>query len=373
MHRLVLAVILAASPVMAEEVYFATTLGDGSSGNPYKSGCAPGASAIDLRSTTGKDLWVCRSTDMVGATGAVSLGKTIHGAMSGKARSDIAVSLGRGMKAQTSSVQDLLKELLIDSGKIQPDKDGKLKIYLGDPAPVYEQTSWVPFNDHGLVADVTNWAVKLIEPAIAWAAILASETFTGTDGDLDARTFAHTWTEFGITGWTVASNQATTTTTTTGANNARLETALSTANHQVEADLVTVSHSGGGFTRCGVLARKDNSSTQTYYAFFADSTVTGFESSKRVANVTTSLATNTQDPVNGADRMKLIVDGSTVTGQVNGVTVVGPTTDVDITSNTYVGIYGHASTATFTCTLDNVLGQDYPPPGAAGSIRRRHS
>lgn len=362
--------LLFASSALAEEFYFASTLTDPSSGT-FRSGCAPGSTSIDLRSTTGKDLWICRSASSVGAVGKIALASTARETLSAKSRTDIVSVLGKSIKAGSQTVPDLLKELLIDSGRLQPSKDGKLKIYLGDADPIYVQTAGLPFNDHGLVADAINFGAGVLDPDKAWATVLATETFTASDGDLTGAATVHTWTEFGIAGWTIASNRVTTTTTATGANNARNGTTLATDDMQVEADLITVSHTGGGFTRCGVMLRKDANTTQTYYAFIADSTVTGWELVKRVANVTTSLATSTQDPINGTDRMKGVIDGSSLSGQVNGVTVVGPTTDVDITGFTYSGIYGHASTTTFNCTLDNVLAQDYPPPSSFGPLRRR--
>lgn len=363
--------LLCASPALAEEFYFASTLVD-ESGEKSRSGCAPGSTSIDLRSTTGKDLWICRSASSVGATGKIALAATAGEKLSGKSRTDIASALGKSIQAGSRTVPELLKELLVDSGRLKPSRNGKYEIYLGDPTPIWQATTVAydlfGIQDNGLLADLYH---EYLEPPVAWATVLAQETFTASDGDLTGAATVHTWTEFGIAGWTIASNRATTTTTATGANNARNGTTLATDDMQVEADLITVSHSGGGFSRCGVMLRKEANTTQTYYAFFADSTVTGWETVKRIANATTSIATSTQDPVNGTDRMKGIIDGSSLSGQVNGVTVVGPTTDVDITGFTYSGIYGQASTTTFTCTLDNVLAQDYPPPSSFGPLRRR--
>jgi hypothetical protein len=60
------------------------------------------------------------------------------------------------------------------------------------------------------------------------------------------------------------------------------------------------------------------------------------------------------------------MDGSSITGLVNDVIVVGPTTDTEITANTYGGIYSTATTTTFSCTLDDWNGADYVAPRAGG-------
>lgn len=363
-------IVLLTSPVCAEEFYLAKTVGLGTDVSPYKSGCAPGGAAIDLRSTTGLDIWMCRSANLVGATSPIALTKTLTEAFSPTVMALVVKAIGSTMTSASPTVMDLLRELLVDRGKLHASRNGKYAIYLGGDTPIWQATKVAydlfHLEDHGLLADLYN---DYLEPPIAWATTLAKETFTGPDGDLSGATFVHTWTEIGAGGWSVVSTQATS--TTVPATIARLESPLSTDDMQVVADLVAVSSTGGGFSRCGVMARKDSTATLTYYSVFADSIATGFESMKRVNNTPTSLATNIQDPVPGSDRIAIIVDGSTITGQVNGVTVLGPTTDVDITGNTYTGLYGHASSTTTLCTLDNVMSHDYPI--AFGSIRRRHS
>jgi hypothetical protein len=57
--------------------------------------------------------------------------------------------------------------------------------------------------------------------------------------------------------------------------------------------------------------------------------------------------------------LKLEVDGSNLTGKVGGSTLAGPTTDTDITGNTYLGIaFSTTSGSNQTCTLDNLIGED---------------
>jgi hypothetical protein len=347
---LALSVVLVAS-AQADEYYFSATLGTGSDTNKYRAGCAPGASSIDLRAATGRDLWICRSTSSVGATNAVILAGTDK-VLGNKV--NVALAMGRVVKGSIQSVPDLLRDLLVDSGVIKAGRDGKYKIYLGDPDPIWQATQLtydtLGLEDRGKLADLWN----LVETSVAYAATLSTETFTNSDGDLAGRTHVHPWSEPVGTGWTILTNRANNT-TGGGTQLGRLDTSLDTDDFTVTADLTALSRTGGGFARCGIVGRKDNSATQTYYRFYAEKVAATWELDRVNAGTATSLGSVATAPADG-DVMLLVMDASTITGKVNGATVIGPVTDGSpITGNTYAGIYSNKSTTTMNCDIDNMI------------------
>lgn len=302
----------------------------------------PGAGNIDLR-PWGVDAFLCASNDLpADMTGVEQIGASFRSALGGR-KGSLNAKFKKTLQANT--VEDLIVEVI--SPRLRAGKDGKLKIYLGGQIPVYQQTAWVPFRDGGLVADLSNAAIEAMEPAIAWATS-ASETFNCSDSA--SLTCVLTWTEFSGTTWGISSNAAQSNSLT--AAEARADSAVSTEDHSVQSTLGSATESGTGFARCGVIARKANSATRTYYTLFADLDATNWETGKRVGGTYTSLATTTQDPA-AADVMKLVPDGSSITGMVNGVTVLGPTTDIEITGNTYGGLYSHGNGTTLLCIQDS--------------------
>lgn len=347
--------LLSVNPVFAEEFYFATTLGTGTDTDKFRPGCPADAAAIDLRGPTGKDLWVCRSASRTGATNAIPLATTAKEVMPGRAA--IALALGKGIKASSQTVPELLRELLADSGALKAGSDGKYKIYLGGPDPIWEATQITydlfRLNDNGLFADLWN----SVETHVAYAATLAVETFTNTDGDLAGRTHVHPWSEPIGTGWVILTNKAENT-TGGGTQLGRLDTSLDTDNFFVRATLSTLSRTGGGFARCGVAGRKDNTATATFYRYQAEKVAAIWELDRVNAGASTSIGTSATAPVDG-DLMELVMDGSTITGKANGVTLIGPTTDGSpITGNKFAGLYSNKSTTTMICDIDDLLTAD---------------
>lgn len=375
MKKLLVLFILAclAPPVGAEEFSLVNTVGTGTDTDPIRAENCPSASPKIQLGATGK--WVCRSATL--PSKAIALAQTTSEPLSTKSKTDAGTALGKTVDA--TSVTDLLKKELIDTGIVQPSKDGKLKIYFGSQELLYQKTAWVPFEDHGLVADLWNRqkdAANLVyrytlEPAIAWAVTLATETFTNSDGDLGGRTHVHAWTEHAGTGWTITSNEAFI--DANAQSEAWMGSALDTDDHTVTVTLVSL-EANAALTRCGPTGRNPGTATRTHYAFAADANTAGAEFNlyRRVAGAFTSLATNAQDPVNG-DTIQIILDGTTYEGKVNGVTLIGPTTDGSpITGNLYAGIAFNSSAGTGKiCRLDNLIAADIAVPVSAFGQQRR--
>jgi len=369
--------------------YLAPYVGSGTDEDPFKPACfvdRADAAAIDLRpdATQVDGYALCASSVISAQAKVISLGNALVASVDGSKRTALAAALKRTITA--TSVDQLLVEVL--SARLKVGTDGKKHIWLvppgtTNPEPTWQATAWLydryGIEDHGMLADagqVLSVAYHAImDSAVAQATTLTTETFTASDGDLagcESRGCTHPWTEPLDTGWTIASNRAFNATVSGGT--ARLNDSLDTANHEAQATLIGWTVSGGGVGRCGVVARKDNSTTDTFYRFFADvpgTGVLGYESQKRLSGVTTSLATNTQDPVNN-DLIKIRVDGDQISGYVNGLLVVGPTTDgTPITGNTYTGLFANSTAGTFTCTFDNFLAADYGLGTGFGPMRRR--
>lgn len=364
-------------------VYLATIQGDGSDGNPFRAtgtGTVTGQGCIDLRAdpTVATGRMLCAADTLPAGAGINQLGGTLLDNLTPVRRAVVEAVFGITLSGTT--VTDIIAELLttharLDGTRWRPitaGKDGKLKIYLGQQTAIYQQTAWVPFKDNGLVADVTNYALEIVEPALAWAASIAEDFNCADDAAL---TCDLTWTEFFGAEWEIASNQARVTGLTgTVQKEARADSTLSGADHWSQVKLISATSDNSGQVRCGAIARKANNTTRTFYSFVAvqaNNVFTDFESRKRVAGTVTTLATDTTNPA-ANDVLRVYVDGSSVSGYVNGALSTGPITDTDVTSNTYAGIaYSANNNTTQSCILDDFSAQDITASGSGGVLRRR--
>lgn len=345
----------------AKVIYLAPFDGAGTDASPFKPrGLDPSTGCIDRRpDPTQVTGWaICGRASLPAGTGYITLSSRVDATLNATQKSALETNLLGGAKLSASDLPAILAELLIDRApahrKLRQGKDGKYHIWLGGKDEAWKATrvayDLFHLQDNGLLADAYNLT---IEPVVAWATTLAQETFNCSDNG--ALTCVHTWTETSGTGWAIVSNRANSAITT--ASEARNDSTLATDDMQISATYIAHSRTGGGFSRCGVIGRKDGTNTRTYYALHADLAATGWETLKRVATTPTSLATNTQDPT-ANDVMRLEVDGSSVTGYVNSVAILGPTTDTDITGNLFGGVYSHSDGSAHSCTLDLWNGAD---------------
>lgn len=360
---------------LARVVYLAPYDGDGSDETPFKArGHDASTGCIDRRPdpTKGAGYAICARATLPAGVGYITLSNRLDATMTTVQKTAIENNLLGGQKLTGSTVSEILAEVLISKAatKLRPGRDGKYHIWLGGTEEAVKTTAWIydefHWLDNGLVADLWN----AVQPALAYAATLATETFPAADGNLAGAANIHSWSEPVGTGWTVASNRARNE-TGGGAQLARLDTSLNSDDFTVQATLVALSHTGGGFTRCGVMGRKDTSTTATYYRFHADSVATDWIVEKVVAGVATNLGTATTNPANG-DIMLLRMDGSSISGDVNAGAMVSPVTDTAISGNNYGGMQSNKSTTTMTCDLDDVIEADINE-AAFGPLRRRAS
>lgn len=326
------------------QVYLSPIDGAGTEADPWHSRCLgmPGAGNIDLRPEV--DAFLCASAELPkDMTRVEPIGASLKSSLGGR-KGTLDTTFKKTLRA--ANVEDLIIEVL--SPKIRAGKDGKLKIYLGGRAPVYQQTAWVPFRDDGLVADVSHAALSVIEPTLAWAATF-HDTFTGADGNLAGDL---SWTEFLDTAWARASNKASATVASSPAAEARADHDTDTDDQEVQADLAYTYTSGGTF-RCAVLGRKDSTATRDFYQFGMqrDTGVDVYRLLERNAGAPTTLADSAGATASAAT-VKLLTDGTTISGYVGGVLTVGPVTDATISGNTRAGI-AYVGGSGDSCTADN--------------------
>lgn len=341
------------------QVYLSPVDGSGTEADPWHSRCLgmPGSGNIDLRPDV--DAFLCASTDLpADMKGVEQIGASYKSSISGK-KGTLDVKFKKALAANT--VEDLIVEII--SPKLRAGKDGKLKIYLGGPIPVYQQTAWVPLRDNGLVADLSNAALGVIEPTLAWAATF-HDTFTGADGNLAGDL---SWTEFLSTEWTLTSNAAYASGATAAAAEARADHDTGTDDQEIQGT-ASYTYTSAGNYRCAVLGRKDSTTTRDFYQFGIqrDSGVDVYRILERNAGSPTTLADSsgaTSSPV----MIKLIIDGTTLSGYVGGVLVAGPVTDATISGKTRGGIAYVGNAVGDNCTIDNFLIQDTVTRARGGS------
>lgn len=384
--------------------------GDGTDNNSFRSRVfkMPGFFNIDLRSNgavaTGRMLCGANSLP-ANMSGVLQLANSFVDSISAAKKDALRQALGLSdvNELTGTTFEQMLPQLLIDlptakAGIWKPlraGRDGKYKIYLGGSTPAYQQTAGIPFKDNGLFADISLGAVGAATVAVAaisrvpakaltamvavvmsllygdpaYATTLATETFP-TNGNLDGSTQVHPWSEFTGVAFTVSGNVAIS--TSSGTNEARLDVDLATDDMEVSATITAVTTNSE--PRCGVIGRKDSTTTRTYYSAYG--TFDGTAASewrliKRIAGASTSLGGNSTDPA-VTDIVKLRDDASSHSLYVNGTEFVAPVTDSEITGNTRVGLYMQGVTASDSCSLDNVNAYDYLIPGTSfGSLRRR--
>lgn len=341
------------------QVYLSPVDGAGTEADPWHSRCVgmPGAGNIDLRPDV--DAFLCASADLpADMTGVEQIGASYQSALGGK-KGALNAKFKKSLAANT--VEDLIIEVL--SRKLRAGKDGKLKIYLGGPIPVYQQTAWVPFRDGGLVADLSNAVLDVLEPTLAWAATF-HDSFTGADGNLAGDL---TWTEFLSTEWTRTGNTAYASGATVAAAEARADHDTDTDDQEIQA-AVSYTYVSAGNYRCAVLGRKDSTTTRDFYQFGIqrDSGVNVYRILERNAGSPTTLADSTI-ATTSPSTIKFIPDGSTLSGYVGGVLVAGPVTDSTISGKTRGGIAYVGGAAGDNCTIDNFVIQDTVARARGGS------
>jgi hypothetical protein len=331
----------------------------------------PGYASIDLRPFIGVDRHLC-SSDVLPAdmTGVEVLGDRLDDDMTAERRTKLETLGKKALAGRT--VTDTIANLLRD--KLRAGRNGKLEIWLGGKVPIYQRTAWVNFEDGGLVADLANAAARsilwaMLTPNTVWAASHGPDTFTGADAGVLAGDL--TWTEVTATQWTRTGNRAEAAGTTSSTAEARAEHDTSTDDFEVSADM-TYTYGSGGQLRCAVMGRKDSSTTRTYYQFGAQRN-TG-ENVYRLISRSAGSVTTLGDSAGATSTTftpKLRMDGTSISGFINGALVVGPVTDATTSGNTRGGMT-YTGGSGDVCTADNVVIADYTASAGNGAMQRRN-
>lgn len=355
-------------------VYLTPVDGAGTDTNPYRSRCLGmiGSGNIDLR-PWGINRFLCASDVLPSdTTGVIQLGSSLSESMLAARKTALVNLLGKSVQAST--VQGAIVEIL--QNRLRPGRDGKLKIWLGGKVPIYQQTAGLPFPDGGLFADVAMGITRtanLIEhvtigSTLAWAASIAEDWNCSNSGNPDCDL---NWTEYNLTNWDIVSNELSATVNNNGTE-ARAETTLDTDDHSATFTITSFTIGTSTDSHCGPIIRKDNSSTRTYYVFYARLTTGGDTSThalgKREAGVHTTLATDGTDYADD-ETVTTVAEGDQISGKRNGSTLISPVTDASITTNTYTGVRLGTSGGSSTCTIDDFSAQD--EVSSNGMLRRR--
>lgn len=162
-----------------------------------------------------------------------------------------------------------------------------------------------------------------------------------------------TWTEFAGTAWGITSNQA----RAAGSNlnqEARADSDLSSDDHYAQATLITFTYAGNAL-QVGVLCRKDETTTRTYYGFVATRSATPSNEhilTRLSSGTNTNIGTAADDVAASPIALKVQADGSTIKGFIGGVEKVS-VTDTNITGNVRCGIVYTSNNAGNVGVLDD--------------------
>lgn len=364
-------------------VYLAPYDGTGTRADPFRvRGQDKQTKCIGLRANpavaTGRAL--CARATLPTGTGYTQLADRLDNSLTAPRRAALQAALGVTITA--SNIVEVVAEILIQHGRtdgsrwrpLTPTREGKYEIYLTPgTVPTWQQTaSLYPFIlDGGMVADAKNWILAALEPPSAWAA-----SFTANFNCADSASLSCggvNWTEIAGTGWRILSNAANLEAAAT-LQIARVDHDLATSDMEVTATLTQFTRIAASSMELGVIGRKDATGTQTFYlhAAIKSGSPDFWEMGYFSGGSYTFLDSATQT-INTNDVNVLRLDGSAITGLVNGATVNGPITDVTITGNTRGGVYGYGVTASDSATFDNLSVIDYtasPSSYTAGPRRR---
>lgn len=199
---------------------------------------------------------------------------------------------------------------------------------------------------------------QAIATAIAWAACCAAPawatTITENFNTADSGTLGPTlsWTEQTYDGFAIVSNEAQFLGTSSPLI-ARANTDLASTDHYAQVT-ITNNGTGGAVRYCGVIARKDSSTTQTYYvAYIKNGSNVGLY--KCVAGSLTQLGSDAAITFGSAKVLKLTCNGSTISVDYDGVNKISQT-DTAITSGVRCGLACYQSSSGITV---NPLGDSF--------------
>ena len=284
------------------------------------------------------------SSDPISITGVNKIGE-----FSGEGISQVAASGLSALRNDAYPIATTLGETLFNLLMVPPDarwpalrsmRDGVFRVKMGN------QLVWSvpdPLGPRG-------------------ASKQAQDNFNRADANLDGSTSSDgqfTWTETAGTGWTVASNQATSSVVGAVLTSAQAVFDLDTDDMDVLVDVITNTSTGGAdFTSPGVFARGNGASFGGAGAGFAASLRNTNEVfTGQLYDLTDNVELSIASMAGGTGAVKFTVDGSNLEMFRNGVSVT-TATDTSHVGVVRGGMHSYIDATTGTVTVDNFLIQD---------------
>lgn len=165
------------------------------------------------------------------------------------------------------------------------------------------------------------------------------------------------WTEVEGTSWGIVSNRADLA-VAAGTSTARADADLETIDHFAQVTIAAITHVPGGAHRGGVICRKDNTATLTYYRWYDDEDDQLCHLGKIVAGIGTELGTANQ--AIAGDVLRLEVAGSNIRAYRNGILQLS-VVDTEIATGRRCGVTGANDTALQVMQLDTFSAGDIVP------------
>jgi hypothetical protein len=352
---LLLLTLLLLGPILAQAqvTYISPKIGTGTEADPFRA--YPGGTWHDCMDL--KTHFLCQGQSAPVAIGVIVLSPDASSRLSGAQKILLQVVTGRVVSADT--FEDLISAILDTKAIVLPpqtDNRQHLKIHGRElwsrPAPLGAFIPAVLKNLDVAFHLPIVIPTYLVSTAVAWAASFTDDFDCSNATPLDCD---QDWTTY--TGAAeILTNQAVLTATSTAAE-ARAEVQVTTTHYEATADIEAFTRSGSSAS-CGPMIAKDNSATRTFYTMQVILRSSGelnqFTMNRRDAGTSTELASVTTDWIAG-DKLTIRNNETTdqVTGLVNDVIVVGPTTDGSPITGSYGGVRAAGVTGNNPCTVDN--------------------
>lgn len=226
---------------------------------------------------------------------------------------------------------------------LKPEIDGALRIHLG--GLLWEQ---FPIRGGATITESFNKAdTDILGPDLTWTELI---------GDIDVVANAAQFQTLG------------------GSSNARADSALASADHYAQFDVIAISGSSAStMVAPGTVVRKDNTATLTYYlgrTTQREAGASGYELFKFVAGSATSLGSllNVLLPVTPFN-LKTEANGSAIRVLQAGIEKVS-VADTAITGNLFTGIRAFQGASSLKGSIDNFEAADLGVPPAAVLLTR---
>ena len=373
-----------AAPVTAahaqSSTYLSPIIGTGTDEDPYRAHRA-GISTIctDLRANVAlaTGYMLCRGPAVPAQLGVIGLPDDDSTRLSAGLKVVLQPALGKAVAADTLS--ELVGEVARAKGlKLRLSKEGTTRIAIGGKqmweAPVARSMFSVPDlrTIDALLHLPFTILSKLVEVPKAWAASY-NENWNCADNSAGV-SCQLSWNNFQGTAMGILSNQANTT-NTVATQGRRMTSNLATDDMAVGATLAILTRNSATANEAGPIVRKEANGNSTYYYCMARdiSGTDEYELGSLVTGTRTVLAASSTVIPSAGDLIELRVIADQLACYVNGIAVIAPTTDTNISGFLQGGVRTSGSgTANNVAALDDWYALDVTYfPSASSSMRRR--